>query len=192
MRIITNPTLEPLTVAEVKSWLGVKPEQNTLDDIIKSRIVRARQYAETYMQRALLKQTIEVRYDNFGMFPVKLPYPNLITVNTVKYIDEAGVLQTLNATNYYVDDYSPMAKISLSTTGTWPNTKAEPNAVRVQYDAGYGTVATSIPEIIKEALFIIIGNWMNNQPQVESGVLATRVPYAARDMLDQYAVVDFG
>jgi uncharacterized phiE125 gp8 family phage protein len=192
MKVIVQPALEPISIADVKLQIAIKADDNTQDDLIRRRIKEAREFAESYMQRAILKRTLEVRFDSFSTKPMRLPYPNLIAVNSVKYIDEAGTLQTLDPSFYSVDDYGFVGSISLAFDKSWPAVRAELNAVRIQYDCGYGTKASDVPELIKEALLLIVGNWMNFQPQAESGVSVSRLPFAVRDMLDQFSVRSLG
>lgn len=188
MRVIVVPAIEPLTIADVKSQLGILEEDDSQHALISRRITEARQWAEDYMQRALITQTLEVRLDKFPSGKIELPFPNLLTVVSVKYIDTAGTEITFSSASYVVDTYSHLGLVRPAFDVVWPDTRDELAAVRIQYTCGYGTTAASVPALLREALILTVGHWMNNQPQSESGVTLARIPFAVRDILDKYSI----
>lgn len=191
MRVITPPTVEPITIAEVKSQLGIQQDDAGSDAIISRRITEARQWAEDYMQRALITQTQEIRLDAFPVCSIKLPFPNLVTVVSVKYIDINGTEQTISASDYVVDTYSYIGLVRPVYGASWPSARTELNAVRIQYTCGYGATALSVPNLLREGLMLLVGHWMNFQPQSENGTTLSRVPFAIRDIFDKYNASKF-
>jgi uncharacterized phiE125 gp8 family phage protein len=187
MKVITGPATEPVTLAEMRTQLGITDASDTASDpTITRRIIEARQWVEGYIRRALITQTLEIRQDCFTEC-IKLPHPPVISITSVKYIDTDGVEQTLGSSNYVLDDYPLVPYIREAYGISWPSTRDEPNAVRVRYSAGYGS-ASDVPQLIREAIMLIVGHWMNFQPQSENGLVLARVPYAVQDMLSQYVV----
>ena len=190
MKIIVQPVIEPVQIADVKAQLGILTGDTASDAIIASRITEARQFIEWYTRRALNTQTLEIRMNSFCEY-IELPSPPILSVVSVKYIDNNGVLQTVASSDYVLDDYPMVPFIRYAYGLSWPSPRDERNAVRVQYTAGYGPLATDVPQLLREALMLIIGHWMNFQQQSENGLLLSRIPYAVRDILDQYAVVRY-
>lgn len=187
MRVITAPAIEPITLTEVKAQLGIT--DTVMDTIITRRIIEARQWAEDYMQRAIITQTQEIRLDEFPYSgKIVLPFPNLLSIVSIKYIDSNGVETTLASNTYEVDTHSYKGSVRPIYGTEWPTARDEGNAVRVQYTCGYGATTASVPELVREALILLVGHWVNNQPQSESGVTLARVPYAVRDIMDKYMV----
>lgn len=184
MKIITQPTVEPITVADVKSQLGIIDINS--DAILARRIKTARQWAEGYTGRAFITQTIEMRLDCFSS-RIELESPPVASVVSVKYIDINGAVQTVSSANYVLDDYPLIPFVRPAFNVPWPTPRDEENAVRVQYVAGYG-VAVDVPLLIREAIMIIVGGWMNFQPQAESGITSAKIPNAARQLLDQFVI----
>ena len=182
-KIITPPTVEPVTLTDVKQQLGIELDDNASDAVLTRRITQARQWVEDYCERALINQTIEFR---FSVFPangiINIPMPELVSVTSVKYIDTDGAEQTMTASDYVADLYDN--HIRLAYSASWPNTRFEPNAVRVQYVAGYGVAATDVPENIIDKIGNIIGHWTNFQGAIESGINLTQIPSAVRKVLD--------
>ncbi len=149
MRIVTPPTLEPVSLAFVKEQLGIGDD--TLDSVLTSRITAARKWVENYCDRALLPQTIETRLDRFPAGNISLPWQDPISVVYVKYVDGAGVLQTMPPADYELDTYSAIGFIRPVYGGSWPATRDEQNAVRVQYTAGYGYTAVAEAKTVTSA-----------------------------------------
>jgi uncharacterized phiE125 gp8 family phage protein len=185
MKIITPPKLEPVSIAEVKEQIGIKSDDPALDSIISRRIVEARKYAENYTGRALIEQTRELRW---ACFVDEHELPSALSVSSMKYIDTDGTEQTLDTSNYVLDTYAFIPFVKLAYGKSWPAARLEHNAVRIQYSAGYGATADAVEPLIKEAIILLIGHWMNHQAQAESGVTISRVPYAVRDLLDPYCL----
>lgn len=68
--IVTQPTVEPISLAEAKSHLRVDSDFTADDNLIGGLIVAARQEAEQICRRALIKQTWKLAIDQF-------PAPNM-------------------------------------------------------------------------------------------------------------------
>jgi uncharacterized phiE125 gp8 family phage protein len=181
MKVIAAPLLEPVSLAEVKDQLGINDTRS--DGLLSRRIAEARQWAESYTGRAFLQQTREIRWDCFVQ---RHECPSALTVVSVKYIDTNGVEQTVSSSDYTLDTYAFIPFVQSAYGVSWPSPRHQRNAVRIQFTAGYGDTVESVPALIKEALVLLVGHWTNFQPQGESGITPTRIPFAVRDMLDLY------
>lgn len=186
MKRLTQPSSEPVSLSDVKAQLSIS--DSLQDDIITRRIVEARQWAEEYMQRTVMPSTWLLMLDKFPN-EIELRYPPIISVTSVQYIDNDGVLQTLNSSLYSVDTYNEPGWILPAYGSDWPSTRDTANAVRVEYTAGYASVA-DVPGPIKEAITLLVGHWMNYQRQIESGEITapTRIPLAVEQLLSHYKI----
>lgn len=178
----TKPIEQPLTKEEVKLHLRVDFDED--DSLIKILIPAATQYAEKYMRRALITQTwtlflddfppgsssffIDQSFETLNTEIIIIPLPPLQSITTVKYIDNDGVQQTLAASDFQFDKESDPARLAPSFSKTWPITRNQLNAVEIEFITGYG-LAVSVPEPIKQGLFLIIGHWYENREQVVIG-----------------------
>jgi uncharacterized phiE125 gp8 family phage protein len=181
MKVIEQPKLEPVSIAEVKDQLGITDSRS--DDLIARRIVQARIFVEKHTGRKLITQTVEKRWDSFVD---EHECPSALTVVSVKYIDADGILQTLSSDQYELDVYETIPFVQVASNVTWPSTYTKRNAVRIQYTAGYGPKASDVEPIIREAMILLVGHWMNNQPRIESGISISRIPFGVLDLLDPY------
>lgn len=103
---------------------------------------------EHLLGRALIEQTWRVTLDRFPA-AIKLAMPPLIVVESVKFYDAAGVLQTLDPQDYMVDSVSEPGYVIPAPGRAWPATADRVNAVEVQYRCGYGADHTKVPAPIQ-------------------------------------------
>jgi uncharacterized phiE125 gp8 family phage protein len=199
--IITQPTVEPVSLEEAKLYLRV--DATSEDDLVSSLIQAAREYVETHTRRTLVYTTYRYTLDtfpgwyglNFTSQPIELPkYPVAQTsaagaysyaMPRVRYYDEDGVQQTLT---YADDDFdlslsdSP-AKLQLYPGDYWPSTEiGRASAVEVDFVAGYGPTAASVPESLKTVIKLLIGHWFENRQAVAPG-FGAEVPLAVDSIL---------
>lgn len=103
-----------------------------------------------WLGRAIGVQTIEARFDRFDSCGFALPCRPIIGVTSLKYLDSAGVEQTLAA-----DQYELIGNELIAALGaTWPSAAAYPEAVRIRYQAGYAT----LPAPIRAAILLMTGD----------------------------------
>ena len=158
MKIITQPTVEPVTLAEVKEQLGITTTDTESDAVITRRITEARVWAEGYLSRTLMPTTLELRFDSFPC-EIELRAPPVASVSSVKYVDGNGTVQTVSPSDYELDNFPLLPYIRAAYGKSWPSPRGERNAVRVQYVAGYPVTALdaaqSITSISKAAPGIV-------------------------------------
>lgn len=163
--LITAPASEPITVAEVKApgRIDATEDNGYLADLI----VGARKEAEQHTNRALLTQTWEWVAD--GLPPtIELGRCPLASITSIKYLDDAGVEQTLAAANYRADLESEPARITPAYGKTWPSTYGVSNAVRVRFVAGWATRA-AVPESIRHKLKVLCLDRYDRRGSIEVG-----------------------
>lgn len=114
-----------------------------------------------WLGRAIGPQTLELRgWQCFASREFPLPRPPLIGAVVVKYLDRNFVERTLAADNYEVRLASN--SIRLKSGASWPTIGNDPEAVRIQYQAGYNNVAVAdggtgpVPARIKQAIVVMV------------------------------------
>lgn len=140
--LITPPTAEPITLSELKTFLRV--ENTTEEPMLETFIASARIEAENETRRAIVRATYKAEFARFS--PVlEIPRPPLKAVSSVEYVDAEGAVQTLDPSAYDVDDDAEPGRII--PLASWPRTAARPDAVRVEFDAGWD--ASDVPETLQ-------------------------------------------
>ena len=165
LTVITPPTIEPVTLQEVKEYLRV-------DDATDERVVRpfidsARRFCEEHTGRALMTQTLKLSLDAFedsfdplweglrtGPYMnnyknyVVLPRSPVASVTHLKTFNDAGTATTFASANYVLDLAREPSRIVLKKGFTFPTDLRVANAIEVTYVAGY-TSQYLVPEPIK-------------------------------------------
>lgn len=182
--VITAPTIEPVTATELKLFGRIDGTDE--DTLIEGFITAARNACEGYLARALIKQKIRLYLDYWPGMEIELPRPPLISVEGVYTVDEDDVLTTYDSTNYYVIDNLDPAKLVIKNGSTPPsNTDRYTAGYWVDFWSGYGTAATDVPALIKEALKL----W--TMQIYEQRTLTPDPPPDARVLLEQYRLIRY-
>lgn len=183
-KIVTPPDTPPVTLTEVKRQRRITGSDE--DAELTRLIVAAREYAENYLNSALITQTWDLFLDSFSS-AIELPRYPLQSVTTVKYTDTAGVQQTLDSGVYTVSTHTVPGKITLAYNQDWPDIQSVVDAVEIRFVAGYGDASTDVPEAIRNAMFLLIGHWHENT-EASSVVNLNNIPFGITALLDQSRV----
>jgi uncharacterized phiE125 gp8 family phage protein len=180
VKIVTPPTEEPVTLDFVKGFLKV--DGNAEDAMISVLISAARQVAERYCQIAIMPQTLIETFPRFYPYGLRLTISPLISVEEITYQDLGGDIQTLSTEIYDVDYNVFPPHVYRIPYNDFPQTYAVPNAVTVEYEAGFAD-ANAVPSQIKIAIALMVTEWYDNR---SDGVRT--LPTASQILLDQYRV----
>lgn len=197
------------SIADAALGAGAPTSNTTGDPFLSALITAARQYAETFLARSLLTQVWRVTMDTFPFasvrglglglplasgFPyggtIRLPRPPLIAVDSVIYVDTAGVSQTLDPATYLVDTSEIVGEINPVYGTVWPVARFQRNAVAVTFHAGYGASAASVPSGIIHALKILVGHWYSHRELFMVKRFALEVPLSVDALLWQHRLLE--
>jgi len=174
------PSGEPVSREEAKTALRVDGSHE--DAYIDALIVSARTYAEIATARQLMTATWQLKLDAFPAAVIELPRPPLQAVNWIKYIDAAGVEQTLASGRYLVDTHGEPGRITPAYGRSWPVCRKQLDAVEINYVAGYGG-SHQVPQTIKTAIEQLAGHWFKLREPVVTGTTAAKIPLSAESLL---------
>jgi uncharacterized phiE125 gp8 family phage protein len=197
-RLITPPTAEPISIEDCRTHLRLvaegSPPEHEHDSMILAQLGAAREWAENFTGRALAPQTLEVALDAFPCDTLALPRTPIAAIVSVRYIDEAGALQTLSPTAYVLDVYSEPARLVMAADFTFPTLSATAvNPVVVRYEAGYGLAGDSpqltpaLPASIRAALLLILGDLYENAEDANDLNLQ-QIPRGAEALLRPFRI----
>lgn len=148
LQITAPPTVEPVTLEEVKARLRLTTAAD--DGTILGHIVAAREFAEKVTRRSLTVKTYAFYMDRFPYphEPIRVPVPPLVQVTAVKYLDSSLTQQTWDPVEYFVASNQSPGLIVPKPGLIYPSTGMVPGAVEVDFTAGYGYAGTSGPPIV--------------------------------------------
>ncbi len=174
-----------LTTAEAKTHLKV---DTTADDTyIDNLVSAATESAQIFTNRYFINTTITQHGDTWSDIAT-LFKSKVNSITHIKYYDSDNSEQTL-ATSVWISDINQQpARIGLKPNQSFPSLADRINAVNCKYVVGYGSAASDVPEGIREAVLLTIGNLYENRQNVVVGRIATELPKSAQYLLEQFKV----
>lgn len=167
--LVTPPATEPLALADVKAHCRIDSDDTSQDANLTIMMVAARQYAEKYTGRSLMTQKWMAVADGFpGWYPlvgapwnayapamtllrheeervIKLGRGPVQSVESIKYVDTSGVLQTLDPLTYVFDNSDLVQRVAPVFGSFWPVAQRQMASVKINFTAGVDT-ASLVPQ----------------------------------------------
>lgn len=203
LSLVTAPTVEPVTVAEVKNVLRV--DHSSDDTLIGYLITAARTSSEAYTRRAFVTQTWKMFMDNFSGYTngyilggsgtydiplsafnvrssIEIPQAPLQSITHLKTYDDDDNATTFDSSNYFVStksgDFAQPGSLTLRQSSTFPIVCRVKDGVEIQFVAGYGDAALDVPQQIRmavqeEAAFLYNNRGSCDGKSVNSGIAKT-------------------
>jgi len=187
IKIFTAPTIEPVTLAELKTYMRM--DSTAYDTMLTSYITACREAVERHTGRTFISTTYELYLDEFPSDNgyIELIYPPVQSVSSIYYNQESdGVLTLLASTKYTTDLVSLYPRIEPAYDEDWPDTRAMVNAVKVTYVAGYGATAASVPETLKTCIKALASDLFEHPESNIEVNLAENKTY--KFLLNSYAI----
>lgn len=172
LTLVTGPTRDPVSLAEAKAHCRIDTADD--DGLIAGYLLAARQHVEIYTRRALITQTWDQIGDELGS-EIVLERPPVQSVTSVKYLDSAGVEQTLAPSQYRLVQRRTGEFVIVPAYGvTWPSVQDVESAVTVRFVAGY--LPEAFPEPLRHAILLLVGHWYEHREAVDDRGTAAEVP----------------
>lgn len=173
--LITPPALA-VDLAAAKEALRVDGDEQ--DALVEAWLRGIIDHAEHATQRSFIAQTWRTVLPGFPA-ALRLPSSPVISITSVKYIDTAGIEQTLPESAYYVADDCLLPAYGT----TWPATRDQANAVTVEAVYGYGESPDDVPHGIR--LYLIAALAQQFDPAIRPEKDAVRASFIDR-LLDKF------
>lgn len=170
--LVTAPTEEPITLAELKTHLRI--DSTNEDTYLNSLIKGAREALELKYDLALVTQTWQIFFDNFKQYQeawwdgieylpvgyfsqkqIEIPKSPLQSVTHIKTYNENNVGTVFSSNNYTVLTYSGVSpsngRVVLKDGVTWPDVHRDFDGIEIQFVAGHGS-ASAVPQVVKQSI----------------------------------------
>lgn len=174
LEVVTDNSPQVLSVDDFK--LGARVLTGTVEDtFIQSLIRTAQLMVENHTGRSLNTKVLRLRASHWPHCKgLVLMCPPVVSVESVQYLDDANVLQTLDPVNYDVDIAgNDRPAISLAYSQTWPVLRHHPAPVTINYTAGYA--ADACPAVLIDAVRMIAQDlYENREAQIVSQYFGER------------------
>lgn len=200
--VVTPPSSEPVTLEQARAQCRVvafgSPPASPDDDLLTAQSIAAREYVEHEIGYALVTQDLRATLDQFPWNgcravdyrwhrdePIILRGVN-IAVTSIAYTDGDGNDLTLDPALYQIDVSGGGARIWPAFSTCWPATRCQAAAVRILFTAGYA--ANEIPESLRRAILLVVGDLFANREaaQASPGLTMVIVNPAVNALLFQH------
>jgi hypothetical protein len=170
--ILEGPSVEPVSLAELKAHLRI--DDSAEDDYLFSLIAECREEIEQASGMALIRQKWRLTIDHWpgarqqwwdgvkdghinmlygAPADLHLPRYPLIEIDSVTVFDEDSTSAAVNVgATFDIDTNQRPGRLALKSGATWPIALRPTNAIQIDYYAGYGASASSVPAPLKRAI----------------------------------------
>jgi len=189
----TPPSIEPLTLAEIKEYLRLDADDTSEDSDLTAYLTAAREYCETFQNRAYITQTWGLSFDSWPCSVIELPKGSLQTVDAVSYKESDGVTTELaENTDYVYSTRGILGRLTPAYGKSWPSFTPFPlDAVVIEFTCGYGDEAASIPAKVIHAIKLLISHWYEHRtPLSETNQAPEEIAFTVSSLLWQNRIMN--
>ncbi|WP_343313900.1 phage head-tail connector protein [Brucella sp. BE17] len=176
MFLVTPPEIEPVTIEDARAFLRLS---STSEDAILERLIRtARELVEVETGLALIDQTWRLRVDRWprsGRLALfKFPVTSIAMV--VAYRPD-GTAISFPPEEFHLQDGRRPQRLYMAS---YPEAMSL-CGLEVDFVAGFGATAASVPEVLKQAIF----NLTAHLYETRAGIDAVATPLTIPPMVNQ-------
>jgi uncharacterized phiE125 gp8 family phage protein len=185
--LLSGPAVEPVTLAEAKSFLRV--EHGDDDDVIAALIAGARVHVEAQTRRALIAQSWRLIRDAWpgdGRIAV-LPAPlrQLLAARVHRF---DGSTQAIDVAGFVADMAAAPAVLAVMA-GALPAPGRVIAGIELDVEVGYGDAPANVPEGLRQAIRILVAHWYENRGLIAAGSGVAVLPQTAAALIAPYRVL---
>ncbi|GAB6174502.1 head-tail connector protein [Paradesulfitobacterium aromaticivorans] len=190
--VLVKPSAtEPLSLTELRSYLRLD-DGLTDDAYLEALITAAREYCESFQNRAFITQTWQLSFHYWPAEVIQIPSGNLQKINSIGYKNSSGGITTLTEnTHYVVSNRGVLGTVAPVFGQPWPPFVPWPlDAVVIEFACGYGDTADSVPEKVKQAMKLLVSHWYENRiPLSETGQVPGEIAFTVSAILWQDRII---
>ena len=190
-KLLVPPAVEPVSLDEMKAHARIT--DNAEDALLSALIVAARQWCESYTQRAFITQTWAQYISTRPKADrIELIRPPLIDVVAVRTYDDTDKETLWSDGNYFVDASSEPALLVLRNGKTWADFERAANGMVIEYQAGHGPAPSDVPEVIRLAIKQLALHWYEHRGEALIDGSAVKVPFVIESLLQPLRLMSMG
>lgn len=191
LKQITGPTTPVVSLDEAKTHLRI--DHSDEDAYISALVTSATNFVEEFTGRSLITQTWRASFDRWppndcGFNVLELPRPELLSVESLKYYDINGSLTTVDPSNYTVEFGTP-GFITIRKFFGYPSLEDDRKlAIELEFTSGYGPAPEDVPQILRQAIHLMLKHFYEIRMPVLENMNATKVPLSVQTILKLFRV----
>lgn len=153
----------PVTLAEAKAQCLI--DHSDRDTELQRYIAAATEYCEGICNQTFIQRERVAYFQGFcdprtgSRVRLELPWPPLVSVTSIKYLDTAGAEQTLASSVYRAHTGDDLrGYVELLPSQSWPSTYGVSDDVWITCQAGYGPSPSDVPETVRQAILLMVSH----------------------------------
>ena len=148
--LITPPSAEPISLAELKAHLRIDGGD---EDVLLAGLIRvAREHLERMAGLALISQGWRLYLDGWPAAGiVEIARGPVLSVEAVRAFDELGEENEIALVGHVLDGVRRPARLWLREQ---PDARQAVNGIEVDFTAGFGEAGEDVPDTLKRAMLI--------------------------------------
>lgn len=175
-----------ITLQEVKEQLKLNVAQTYEDDLLNQYRDAAIKFAEDYTSRNFNQAKYQIQLFGFVNF-YALPKSPVTAIDSIQYLDESGVWQTLDSQYYellHLNEYQSEVHY-IDDEQALPTVKSGAGIrVKINITVGYATAA-DLPEQDKQAIYLIFSFFYEKRDDS-----VQQLPRASTNLLTKFIYVN--
>lgn len=173
--LLRAPQTEPISLAEIKSYLRIEAEEGSDDGLLHALIAAARLTVEAASGRILLSQGWRLVLDRWPFANViRLPLAPLIACEAIRVFSADGEATVLPASAYWLDAQGEPGRIVLNERPPRPGRAL--GGIEIDVTVGYGAAAADVPETLRQAVRMLVAHWYENRGDASDGPSGPPLP----------------
>ena len=184
LAVIEPPSVMPVSLALLRDQVEVG-EDDGHDDKLKVYLQAATKWVQEQTETSLVNTKWRWTLDRFPKTRESLTLPRwpLGSLVSIKYLDQNSDQQTLDLATVTTRANDGRVRISRKDYAAWPPARLTPDAVEIEFIAGFGDREVDVPGAWQEPVLLLAANWFKYREAVTEGQTA-EVPYGIQAMLD--------
>lgn len=196
-KLQTDNTNLALSTAEVNEHLKTSFTDVTTEVLISAMIKAVEQFGEGYTKRTFLNKTFRLFLDCWPSIYVELDRSPLVSITSVKYYDTDGVLQTVDAGDYYKTFSHAYSRLVWNDSFVAPTLRSRMQQIEIDFVAGYGATSADLPQALKLAMLNHLALLWENRGDCDTATLKGDVsffyknlPNTSRILYSHYTILE--
>ena len=184
LKVLQQPELPDNWLPKVKHQVRLEVDEYYDDSFLIDLLKMAYQYIVERADIAILETRFRMTLQclpSSTYVAIRLPRPELVSVQQIKYVDCNGADQIMAPEDYRVGQ--AFGQITLTRNlNCWPQTQTGiPDAVEIDYTAGKGE--DQVPQFM-QALRLLVGHWYRHREDTLE-VRLEKIPHGVDTLIEQ-------
>lgn len=181
------PSGTPVSLEEIKAHCRVDGTDS--DTVLTGLLNAAVSHLDGYsgiLGRCMVEQSWRVDLADWptgGL--IRLPFPDVTAITSVKYFDADNVERTVDSASYQRVEDALGSLVRLVDDYSTPSVYDDRlDAVQVTFVAGFGNAA-AVPAALKVAIMLLVSHWNENREAVVAGGVS-ELPFAVNALVSPF------